>query len=198
LDACDAHLCINIAQPVVMYKTVLLLPALSMAAVLSAQTFTLTSNNVGGQATLKEVFNGFGCTGENLSPQLEWTNAPAGTKSFAITMYDKDAPTGSGWWHWVVFDLPATTSELPVGAGDAAKGLLPAGAVQGRTDFGSTGYGGPCPPPGHGPHQYVITVHALNTDKLGLDANASPAVVGYTLNSATLAKASIVFYYERK
>lgn len=188
----------TVAQFEPMQKTTLLLSSLLLAGSLSAQTFTLTSNTVGGQATLQEVFNGFGCTGANQSPQLEWTNAPAGTRSFAITMYDKDAPTGSGWWHWVVFDLPATTSELMAGAGDAAKGLLPAGAIQGRTDFGTTGYGGPCPPPGHGPHQYVITVHALNTDKLGLDANASPAVVGYTLGGATLAKASIVFYYERK
>jgi Raf kinase inhibitor-like YbhB/YbcL family protein len=179
-------------------RTFLAIASLFAVTVTQAQTFTLGSNSVGGQATLNEVFNGFGCSGGNVSPQLEWTNAPAGTKSFAITMYDKDAPTGSGWWHWLVFNLPAATSELPAGAGDASKGLLPAGAIQGRTDFGMPGYGGPCPPPGHGPHQYVITVYALSTDKLGLDATASPAVVGYTLNGATLAKASIVFYYERK
>ena len=179
-------------------RTLLLVTSVLLFAGSQAQTFTLTSNSVGGQATLNEVFNGFGCTGGNVSPQLEWSNAPAGTKSFAITMYDKDAPTGSGWWHWLVFDLPAATSELPAGAGDPAKGGMPAGAIQGRTDFGMPGYGGPCPPPGHGAHQYVVTVHALSTDKLGLDASASPAVVGYTLNGSTLAKASIVFYYERK
>ena len=163
-----------------------------------AQTFTLTSPTVGGQATMKEVFNGFGCTGENMSPALDWKNAPEGTKSFAITLYDKDAPTGSGWWHWLAFDIPATTTMLPQGAGDPSTNLMPAGSVQGRTDYGAPGYGGPCPPAGHGPHQYVMTVYALKTDKLDLDASASPAVVGYTINSQTLAKASIVFYYERK
>lgn len=169
-----------------------------VTATLSAQTFTLTSTSVGGQATMTEVFNGFGCTGGNLSPQLSWANAPEGTQGYAITMYDKDAPTGSGWWHWVAFDLPASTISLPQGAGDAGKNLMPAGAIQGKTDFGAPGYGGPCPPPGHGPHQYVITVYALKAAKLGLDATATPAVVGYNVNANTLAKASIVFYYERK
>ena len=136
-------------------------------------------------------------TGQNVSPQLSWENAPAGTKSFAITMYDPDAPTGSGWWHWTVFDIPASVSSLPSGAGDASKGLLPAGAIQGMTDFGAPGYGGPCPPPGHGLHQYIITIHALKTDKLGLDAKASAPYVGFNLPQQTLAKASIVFYYGR-
>lgn len=174
-------------------------PLLLLAATADAQhtTFSLTSTDVGGQATLHQVFNGFGCTGDNVSPQLTWTNAPEGTKSFAITMHDKDAPTGSGWWHWLVFDIPAGTKELPSGAGTAGKAGLPPGAVQSRTDFGAPGYGGPCPPPGHGPHQYIVTVHALKTEKTGLDANATPAVVGYTLTNLTLAKASIVFYYER-
>lgn len=176
----------------------LLLPA-ALAAVFSAhaQTFTLKSNDVGGQATLKQVFNSFGCTGENLSPELNWANAPAGTKSFAVTMYDPDAPTGSGFWHWVVFDLPASTTELPTGAGTQEHAGMPATAIQSNTDFGAPGYGGPCPPPGHGAHRYVVTVYALKTDKLGLDAKASPAYVGFNLNSQTLAKASILFYYER-
>jgi Raf kinase inhibitor-like YbhB/YbcL family protein len=181
-----------------MMRTIFSLVAIPISLAVWSQTFTLTSTSVGGQATMKEVFNGFGCTGDNVSPQLSWSNAPEGTMGYAITMYDKDAPTGSGWWHWVAFDLPASTTGLPAGAGDPAKGLMPAGAIQSRTDFGAPGYGGPCPPPGHGPHQYVVTVHALKTDKLGLDANASPAVVGYTLSNQTLAKASIVFYYERK
>lgn len=181
-----------------MIRSLLLTTSLATGLFLQAQTFTLSSTSVGGQATMNEVFDGFGCTGTNVSPQLSWTNPPEGTKGYAITIYDKDAPTGSGWWHWLVFDLPATTLSLPAGAGDPAKNMMPAGAIQSRTDFGAPGYGGPCPPPGHGPHQYVVTVYALNTDKLGLDANASPAVVGYTLNGNTLAKASIVFYYERK
>ena len=163
----------------------------------ASKIFTLSSNDVGGQATLQQVFNGFGCTGANISPQLSWQHAPEGTKSFAVTMYDPDAPTGSGWWHWLAFDIPATVNELPSGAGTPGKSGMPAGVIQSRTDYGSPGYGGPCPPEGHGPHQYLVTVYALSTDKLGLDAEASPAVVGYTLNSKKLAKASIVFYYER-
>jgi len=162
-----------------------------------AQTFTLKSNNLGGQATNKQVFNGFGCSGENLSPQLYWENVPADTKSFAINMYDPDAPTGSGWWHWVLFDLPANTAELKEGAGDASKGLLPAGAIQSITDFGQSGFGGPCPPVGSGYHQYIITVYALKTAKLGLDKTANPAMVGFYLNQNTIAKSSLVFYYKR-
>ena len=164
----------------------------------SQDTFTLTSTDLGGVATKVQEFNGFGCDGENTSPQLAWANAPEGTKSFAITMYDPDAPTGSGWWHWVVFDIPADVNELVTNAGNFSADLAPEGAVQSMTSFGATGFGGPCPPPGHGIHQYLITVHALKTDKLGLDANANPAMVGYYLNNNTLAKASIVAYYERK
>ncbi len=162
-----------------------------------AQTFTLKSSDLGGQMTPKQVLNGFGCTGQNLSPQLSWENVPAGTKSFAVTIYDKDAPTGSGWWHWVVFDIPATTTELKQAAGDVSKKLLPAGAIQSITDFGQAGYGGPCPPEGDKPHEYLITIYALKTDKLGLNAQASPALVGYYLSGNTLAKASIVAYYKR-
>lgn len=160
-------------------------------------TFTLSSDDWGGQATKVAEFNGFGCTGDNESPQLSWTNAPEDTKSFAITMHDPDAPTGSGWWHWLVFDIPADVNELVTGAGNVSQSLAPAGAIQSTTDYGAPGYGGPCPPPGHGPHQYLITIYALKVDKLGLDANANPAVVGYYLWSNTLAKASIVAYYER-
>jgi Raf kinase inhibitor-like YbhB/YbcL family protein len=163
----------------------------------AAQTFTVTSTSVGGQATDEQVFNGFGCTGKNISPQLSWANAPAGTKSYAITLYDPDAPTGSGWWHWVAFDIPAGTKGLPAGAGTPGMPGLPAGAVQSMTDFGAPGYGGPCPPEGHGPHQYIITVFALKTEKLGLDATAGAPMVGFNLAQQMLAKASIVFYYGR-
>jgi Raf kinase inhibitor-like YbhB/YbcL family protein len=172
-----------------------------VAALLAAQSagFTLTSPDLpaGKPLPTAQVFNSFGCTGQNISPALSWSGAPAGTKSFAITVYDPDAPTGSGWWHWVVFDLPADVKGLPLGAGTPGKAGMPKGAVQSRTDYGKPGYGGPCPPKGHGPHQYIITVYALKTAKLGLDADASPAVVGFTLNSQMIAKASIVFYYGR-
>lgn len=166
-------------------------------SVFGQQTFTLSSNDLGGEATINEEFNGFGCTGENRSPQLSWANAPEGTKSFAVTMYDPDAPTGSGWWHWVVFDIPANMDELVPGAGNTERNLLPEGVIQSITDYGATGYGGPCPPEGHGLHQYILTVHALKTDKLGLDESTNPAVVGYYLWNNTLAKASIVTYYQR-
>jgi Raf kinase inhibitor-like YbhB/YbcL family protein len=158
----------------------------------SAQTFTLTSKDVGGQATQKQFSNTFGCHGENLSPELSWANAPAGTQSFAVTMYDKDAPTGSGFWHWVMFNIPATTTELVTDAGDINKALAPTDATQSNTDAGQPGYTGPCPPPG-APHQYLITVYALK-NKLDLSKNASPALVGFYLSSNMLAKASIVFY----
>ena len=144
-----------------------------------------------------EEFNGFGCSGDNSSPQLSWANAPEGTKSFAITMYDPDAPTGSGFWHWVVFDIPADTNELVTKAGNVELNLAPKGAIQSKTDYGINGFGGPCPPIGHGLHQYILTVYALKTNKLGLDANINPAVVGFYLWNNTLAKASIVAYYKR-
>lgn len=164
---------------------------------LSAQTFTLQSNDIGGQSTKKQEFNGFGCTGDNISPQLSWKNAPVGTKGFAVTVYDPDAPTGSGFWHWVVFDIPTNINELVSNAGNVALNLAPKGAVQSKTDFGANGFGGPCPPVGHGQHQYIFTVHALKTDKLGLDLNANPALVGYYLWLNTIQKASIVMYYSR-
>ena len=165
--------------------------------VFGQSVFTLDSKDLGGQATQKEEFDGFGCQGENQSPQLSWENAPEGTQSFAITMYDPDAPTGSGWWHWLAFDIPATTRMIPTGAGDPGRKLMPAGAIQSVTDYGAKGYGGPCPPEGHGLHQYIITVYALKTEKLGFDANANAAVVGYYLSQQTIAKASIVAYYSR-
>ena len=161
-------------------------------------TFTLTSKTLGGNSTQLEEFNGFGCTGENQSPQLSWANAPEGTKSFAITMYDPDAPTGSGWWHWVVFDIPSDVNSIIENAGNIKNGLMNKKAIQSITNYGVPGYGGPCPPENHGIHQYIITVHALKVDKLGLDQNTNPAIVGYYIWNNTIAKTSIVTYFERK
>lgn len=161
-------------------------------------TFTLSSTALGGEATKVQEFNGFGCSGENQSPQLSWSNAPQDTKSFAITMYDPDAPTGSGFWHWVVFDIPADVNELVTNAGNIALNLAPKEAIQSKTDYGINGFGGPCPPEGHGFHQYIITVYALKTNTLGLDKNTNPAIVGFYLWNNTLAKASIVAYYKRE
>lgn len=172
--------------------TTLLLAFIFLCLKLTSQTFTLKSNDIGGQATQKQFYNGMGCSGQNISPQLSWENAPEGTTYFAVTMYDKDAPTGSGFWHWVVFNIPSTISELKSGAGDVTKKMLPKEAIQSISDYGKTGYGGPCPPPG-APHQYLITVYALKS-KIELDKNASPAMVGFYLNANMLTKASIVMY----
>lgn len=163
----------------------------------SAQTFTLKSKELGGQATSKQVLNGFGCTGENTSPELYWENPPAGVKSFAITVFDQNAPTGSGWWHWLVFDIPQHTTELKSGAGNPALKLAPAGTIQSITDFKTVGYGGPCPPEGSGFHHYEITIYALKCDKLGLDSSANPALVGFMLQQNLIEKSSLVFYYKK-
>ena len=145
-----------------MKKASVFIVLMALSSFIFAQkTFTLTSKDLGGQATIEEEFNGFGCSGKNESPQLSWINAPEGTKSFAVTIYDPDAPTGSGWWHWLVFDIPAHTNELVPNAGNVQLNLAPKGAIQSITDYGAKGYGGPCPPQGHGIHEYIITVYAL-------------------------------------
>lgn len=177
-----------------MKKLLLLLVTVSS---LMAGGFTLESGDLGGQLSMKEVYNGFGCTGGNVSPALAWKEAPKGTKSFAVTVYDPDAPTGSGWWHWIVFNVPASVTSLPAGAGDPAKGLMPKGAVQSATSYGKGGFGGACPPVGDKAHRYVFTVYALNVESLPLDAAATPALVGYMLNAHAIAKASLISYYGR-
>ena len=159
--------------------------------------FTLQSSDFGGQLSMQQVFNGFGCSGENVSPALAWTDAPKGTKSFAVTVYDPDAPTGSGWWHWIVFNIPASATSLPTGAGNPGKGLMPKGAVQSTTSYGKGGFGGACPPVGDKAHRYIFTVYALDVDSLPLDASATPALVGYMLNQHAIAKASLISYYGR-
>lgn len=163
-----------------------------------ASNFTLKSSSIKTSETIKNdfVFNSFGCQGLNQSPQLEWKNSPKETKSFAITVYDPDAPTGSGWWHWTLFNIPAHTNSLPLNAsGD--KSLLPNGSIQGRTDFGKPGYGGPCPPAGSKPHRYIFTVYALKVEKIELNEEASGAMVGFYLGQNALSKASIVAKYNR-
>ncbi|HVP69227.1 MAG TPA: YbhB/YbcL family Raf kinase inhibitor-like protein [Anaeromyxobacteraceae bacterium] len=143
------------------------------------------------------VFDGWGCTGKNVSPELEWSGAPAGTKSFALTVYDPDAPTGSGFWHWQIFNIPTSGTKLAKGAGDPKSGVSPAGSVQGRNDYGNVGYGGPCPPPGDKPHRYVFTVFALKVERIELDATATAAVIGFNINANTIAKASFTAMYGR-
>jgi Raf kinase inhibitor-like YbhB/YbcL family protein len=164
-----------------------------------AETFRLTSTDVknGGTLTDNQVFNGFGCTGKNISPELQWANPPEGTKSFAVTVYDPDAPTGSGWWHWTVANIPANVKKLERGASNQPA-KMPAGAVEGRTDFGKSGFGGACPPPGDKPHHYIFTVFALKTEKLEVGPEAGGAMFGYMINANSIGKASITAKYGRK
>jgi Raf kinase inhibitor-like YbhB/YbcL family protein len=162
-----------------------------------AEEFTLKSDQIGGQLTIEQVYAGFGCTGKNVSPELKWVNAPKNAKSFAVTVYDPDAPTGSGWWHWVIFNIPADVAELKTGAGDPQKKIAPAGSVQSVTDYGKPGFGGACPPVGDRPHRYVFTVFALDIPKLDLDEKAGAALVGFMLNQHAIAKASLIAYYGR-
>lgn len=164
-----------------------------------AADLSLTSPQVsaGNMLPMEQVLDGFGCSGENISPELVWSGEPAGTKSFAVTVYDPDAPTGSGWWHWVVFNIPASVHSLAKNSGNTQAGLLPSGAVQSHTDFGNTGYGGACPPEKDGPHHYEFTIWALDVDSLGLDENASGAMVGFFLHQHQLGHAVLTAVFDR-
>jgi len=170
---------------------------LMSSGIAGAEEFTLKSDQLGGQLTMEQVFSGFGCTGKNISPALKWINAPKTAKSFAVTVYDPDAPTGSGWWHWVIFNIPAAVNELKTDAGNPQKNIAPAGSVQSITDFGKPGFGGACPPVGDKPHRYYFTVFALDVPKLELDEKAGAALVGFMLNQHAIAKAGLVAYYGR-
>lgn len=164
---------------------------LMMAATASAADFSVTVPDApGGRFAPAQFLNQMGCTGANLSPRITWSNPPAGTKSFAVSIYDKDAKTGSGWWHWVVVNIPASVTELPAGAGSGAA-ALPAGATQTNGDGGNPVYGGPCPPVGE-LHDYVVTVKALKVDTLPLPPNATGAMVGMMGNLNSLGQASTV------
>jgi Raf kinase inhibitor-like YbhB/YbcL family protein len=142
--------------------------------------------------------NVFGCTGANVSPALQWSGAPAGTKSFVITLFDPDVPdTGSGWWHWVVYDVPANVNSLPKGAGAEHSSMLPAGTQQGRTDLGHDAYHGPCPDKGQPPHHYKFTIYALSVEKLDVPSEASGAMVTSTAKESALGKAVFIAHYGR-
>lgn len=173
--------------------------ALLLVQAALADEFVVTSPQIkkNGHIDAEQVLNGFGCQGSNVSPALQWRGAPAGTKSFAVTVYDPDAPTGSGWWHWVVFNIPATADSVVKNAGDVQKNLIPAGSIQSRTDFGKPGYGGPCPPAGDKPHRYQFIVYALKTDSLPLDENAPAAMVGFYLHQNVIKKAVLNAIYSR-
>ncbi len=178
---------------------IVLLALIFFATGAFAADFKVTSPDLKENGVLpnKYVFNKFGCTGDNISPQLTWAGEPAGTKSFAVTVFDPDAPTGSGWWHWLVFNIPATIHTLPEDSGNPDNMSLPSGAVEARTDFGTNGYGGACPPAGAKPHRYQFTVYALNIDHLPLTEDASGAMIGFNMNNHILAKAVLTVTYGR-
>lgn len=173
----------------------------ALAGAAQAEPFLLKSGDIAPNATIADaqVFNGFGCSGQNVSPALKWSGAPAGTKSFALLVHDPDAPTGgAGWWHWLVVNIPATTTELPQGAGTADGSALPAGAQQIRTDFGGPGWGGPCPPAGDKAHRYNFTIYALKVDKLDLPKDAGASLAGFMVNASAIGKATLTGKYGRK
>jgi Raf kinase inhibitor-like YbhB/YbcL family protein len=174
--------------------------ALASQTSFAKDSFKLSSSDIkaGSRIDMKHVFKGFGCEGGNVSPALSWSGAPAGTKSFALMVHDANAPTGgAGWWHWVAYNIPAEAIGLDQGAGTADGAKLPKGSAQANTDFGAPGWGGPCPPEGHGVHKYVFTVYAIKTDKLDIPAGATASLAGYMINGNSLASAKLLGTYSR-
>jgi Raf kinase inhibitor-like YbhB/YbcL family protein len=191
------------AEEHIMHKKILAAGIIAFGALSAstafAQNMKLTSGEVAEGSTIKDaqVANTFGCKGGNASPSLSWSGAPSDTKSFAITVYDPDAPTGSGFWHWVLFDIPGDVTELPSGAGSGDMVGLPAGAVHARNDYGTRDFGGAAPPPGDPLHRYVFAVHAVDAEKLGADGDASPAFVGFNLTFHVMARGLMVATFSR-
>ena len=171
----------------------LLATVVGAAAADGAFTLSSTSFKTGGKIAKEFTLNGYGCTGGNVSPELEWSAAPAGTKSFVITMFDPDEHgTPSGWWHWVLYNIPATATHIPQAAGVPKSTALPAGTQQGRTDFGSLSYDGPCPDVGNPAHHYTFTIYALKVDKLDVPPDASGALVTYSAHEVALGTAKLI------
>ncbi len=175
------------------------IPLLMLPLLASAQSFELSSPDVAAGKTISRpyLYNDYGCTGGNLSPALEWKNPPENTKSFALTVFDPDAPTGHGWLHWMVVNIPAATRALPRNAGSAGGKRLPAGSVQIKTDFDTANYGGPCPPKGHGLHHYVFTLSALPAATLDVPADASAAQITTKVEATRLGTATFTAVYQR-
>lgn len=178
----------------------LLAAAIASSMQLAVASFSLSSGAFHRGATIPHEysFNGFGCTGRNLSPDLAWTPGPANTKSYAITVFDPDARTGVGWWHWIAFDIPKDVTKLATGAGTGTGTGLPQGAVQGRNDFQTVGYGGPCPPVGAPPHHYIFSVYALDVDHIyGVSNLTSGPTLLNAMKGHVLAKASYIGRFGR-
>ncbi len=178
-------------RPAALALAVTLLPP-SLA---QAGQFRVSSPDLAKGFASDQIFSGFGCTGGNVSPKLVWSGAPKGTKSFVVTVYDPDAPTGSGWWHWVVANIPASTTSI-AHAASGRSDLLPAGAREVTNDGGMAGWMGPCPPLGQ-THRYRVTVTALNVERLEFPATASPALVGFMTNAAAIGRASFTVRHHR-
>jgi Raf kinase inhibitor-like YbhB/YbcL family protein len=172
------------------------LAAMSIALAHAGEKFSISSADFsdGGKVGSSQVFNESGCNGANRSPSLTWRNAPAGTRSFAVTIFDRDAP-GRGWWHWAVANLPATATSLPENA-SASGALRKLGAIEARNDFSIDGYGGPCPPPGN-PHHYVVTVYALRVDTLPLAQGRPAQLFDREISGSTLGSAQLTVTYGR-
>lgn len=166
---------------------------ISVGAIMANSSFVLTSETVKNNQTLpnEQVLNSFGCTGENISPDLSWQGAPAGTKSYALLVHDPDAPRPTGWWHWLVVNIPVTKTEFKKG-----EKLAPP-MLETVTDFKNTGYGGACPPKGHGVHHYNFTIYALDTEKLDISVDTDPNEVEKLVKSHALASSTITALYQR-
>ncbi|GAA4393724.1 YbhB/YbcL family Raf kinase inhibitor-like protein [Tsukamurella soli] len=163
-------------------------------------TFTVTSESFtdGGEIPSAQRSGIMGAGGQDESPQLSWSGFPAGTKSFAVTCYDPDAPTASGFWHWAVANIPASVTSLAAGAGDGRPGSLPDGALTLGNDASLRRYVGSAPPAGHGPHRYYFVVHALGVEKLDLPETATPAYLGFNLFGAAIGRGTLLGIYEQK
>ncbi len=160
----------------------------------AAASFVLSSPDFTDDGTMHRREVNSRCGGQDISPALEWHNPPAGTESFALLMHDPDAPGAEGFWHWIVYDIPASTGALPAGAGNVRKKLMPAGVIQGRSDFGTMGYGGPCPPPGK-PHSYYFRLYALPVARLNVPPDATATIIAAYADASALGRAQLVVRY---
>jgi Raf kinase inhibitor-like YbhB/YbcL family protein len=187
-----------------MVSCLLILPVFSLLPVFVADTntpstFQLTSPILaeGQTMRLEQAYNKMGSDGANISPELDWHNTPPATKSFALTLFDPDAPTGHGWWHWLILNIPAHTKSLPLNAGDPTTGIAPPATIQTRNDYGELGYGGPCPPRGDTPHHYIFTLYALKTQNLDINPNTKPEKIKTILEQNTISTATLTGLYSR-